>query len=257
MSWAGIASNQCVSRNNLQDAVTTGVFTLKNTIPAGTKQITKNEAAYYVNLNTAYSPFAAKANNQLVVKSNLQACTNLPYSYTLYYFYDDGDPQLWIAGFPNTTDACNAVSESLTVYSSSSSIGVGASLFSDSCGTIQLTTVSSGNTYQYYKIGTSYITFSNVGGVTNTINSIGACSVTAYSYNVRLDETSISNVCFQPFTTIYSSNPEFTEGITLYFDSGLTNVVTGYMYVSLIGTSEIFDLNIGTGVVLANTGLNC
>ena len=87
MSWAGIASNQCVSRNNLQDAVTTGVFTLKNTIPAGTKQITKNEAAYYVNLNTAYSPFAAKASNQLVVKSNLQACTNLPYSYTLYYFY--------------------------------------------------------------------------------------------------------------------------------------------------------------------------
>jgi hypothetical protein len=257
MSWAGIAANQCVSRNNLQDAVTTGVFTLKNTIPAGTKQITKNEAEYYVNLNTAYSPFAAKSNNQLVVKSNLQACTNLPYSYTLYYFYDDGDPTMWIAGFSNTTDACDAVSESLTVYSSSSSIVIGTYLYVDSCGNIPLTALTSGETYKYYKIGTNYITFGNYDGMTDAIDSIGACSVTAYSYNVRLDETSISNVCFQPFTTIYSSNPEFTEGITLYFDSGLTSVVTGYMYVSFLGTSEIFDLNIGTGVVLANTGLNC
>ena len=33
MSWAGLASNQCVSCENLQDAVTTGVFALKSTIP--------------------------------------------------------------------------------------------------------------------------------------------------------------------------------------------------------------------------------
>jgi hypothetical protein len=79
MSWVGIANNQCVSCENLQDAVTTGVFVLKNTIPSTTpakfKQITKTEAAFYVNLNESYAPFAAKAANQLVVKSNLQAAT--------------------------------------------------------------------------------------------------------------------------------------------------------------------------------------
>lgn len=156
MSWSGIASNQCVSRNNLQDAVNTGVFTLKNTIPAGTEQITKADADFYVNIDTSYGPYAAKASNQLVVKSNL------------------------ISG-----------------------------------------------------------------------------SVVSYSYNVRLDETSISNVCFQPFSTVWSSSAEFTEGMTLYFDSDLTTLVTGYFYVSFLGTSEIFELNIGTGVVEFNTGLNC
>jgi hypothetical protein len=76
MSWASIANNQTVSFNNLQDAVNTGVFTLKNSIPASTKQTTKAEADYYVNINTSYGPYAAKASNQLVVKSDLQAAAS-------------------------------------------------------------------------------------------------------------------------------------------------------------------------------------
>jgi hypothetical protein len=69
MSWAGIASNQCVSLDNLKDAVATGVFTQKNTIPTGSKQITKSEAESYVYINT----ISGKTANQLVVKSNLVA----------------------------------------------------------------------------------------------------------------------------------------------------------------------------------------
>lgn len=71
MSWAGISSNQCVSCNNLQDAVNTGVFTLKNTIPVSTKQITKAEAENYVYINS----ISGKTSNQLVVKSNLTSST--------------------------------------------------------------------------------------------------------------------------------------------------------------------------------------
>jgi hypothetical protein len=86
MSWVGIANNQCVSCENLQDAVNTGVFVLKNTIPSTTpakfKQITKTEAAFYVNLNESYAPFAALAANQLVVKSDLQAQTPITTSTT-------------------------------------------------------------------------------------------------------------------------------------------------------------------------------
>jgi hypothetical protein len=73
MSWAALANNQCISFNNLQNAVSTGVFTLKNSIPASTEQITKADADFYVNINTSFGPYAAKASNQLVVKSNLQA----------------------------------------------------------------------------------------------------------------------------------------------------------------------------------------
>lgn len=71
MSWASIANNQCVSFNNLQDAVNNGVFYLKNAIPASNEEITKADADYHVYIDTAYGPYAAKASNQLVVKSNL------------------------------------------------------------------------------------------------------------------------------------------------------------------------------------------
>lgn len=73
MSWAGIANNQCVSFNNLQDAVNNGVFVLKNAIPASNEEITKADADYHVYIDTAYGPYASKASNQLVVKSNLVA----------------------------------------------------------------------------------------------------------------------------------------------------------------------------------------
>lgn len=68
MSWASIANNQTVSLANLQDAVNNGVFTLKNAIPVSNKQTNKSEAEYYVNIDPI-----SKANNELVVKSNLVA----------------------------------------------------------------------------------------------------------------------------------------------------------------------------------------
>jgi hypothetical protein len=73
MSWAGLASNQTVSFSNLADAVANGVFTQKTGIPDSNEQITKANANTYVNINTSFGPYAAKASNQLVVKSNLQA----------------------------------------------------------------------------------------------------------------------------------------------------------------------------------------
>jgi hypothetical protein len=72
MSWASIANNQCISFNNLQDAVTTNVFVLKAAIPVSLEQITKTDADTYVYIDITYGPYAAKASNQLVVKSDLQ-----------------------------------------------------------------------------------------------------------------------------------------------------------------------------------------
>lgn len=76
MSWAGLSSNQTISFNNLQNGVDTGQFTAKTTIPVSDEQITKADANTYVNIDTAYAPYAAKANNQLVVKSNLVTTTS-------------------------------------------------------------------------------------------------------------------------------------------------------------------------------------
>lgn len=74
MSWAGIASNQCISWDNLKDSVTTGVFMgAQAAVPPGSKQVTRAEAEYYVVINAITS----KATNQLPVKSDLVARTGV------------------------------------------------------------------------------------------------------------------------------------------------------------------------------------
>ena len=52
MSWAGLANNQTVSFNNLQNAVNTGVFTALTTIPVSSEQITKSDASTYVSIES-------------------------------------------------------------------------------------------------------------------------------------------------------------------------------------------------------------
>jgi len=74
MSWASIASNQCISWDNLKDSVTTNVFMgAEAAVPPGSKQVTRTEAEQYVVINA----ITAKASNQLVVKSDLVAKTGV------------------------------------------------------------------------------------------------------------------------------------------------------------------------------------
>jgi hypothetical protein len=71
-TWAATANNETISFNNLQNGVDTGVLREKAPIPVSNEQITKADANTYVKIDTAFAPYAAKASNQLVVKSNLQ-----------------------------------------------------------------------------------------------------------------------------------------------------------------------------------------
>jgi hypothetical protein len=77
MPWDDLANNQTISFTNLKDAVDTGVFSPKTTVPVSNEQITKSEANAYVWIDTLFGPYASKANNQLVVKSNLSCGTPL------------------------------------------------------------------------------------------------------------------------------------------------------------------------------------
>jgi hypothetical protein len=75
MSWAGIASNQCVSWDNLIDAVNNNVFVQLLPMPpsgvSGSREVTKLGALTHVDIQS--SPLSGKTDNQLVVKSNLVA----------------------------------------------------------------------------------------------------------------------------------------------------------------------------------------
>lgn len=216
MSWAALASNQCVSCNNLQNAVDTSVFVLKNAIPVSTKQITKAEAENYVYINAIPS----KASNQLVVKSNLTAASLLPYSYTLYFYFND---DIALVGFNTSAGACAATANSITVYSSSSTIGIGTALYYDAYGTESLVASTAGTGCSgdnYYRIGTSYITFQPRYALQcdgYIIDSIGTCSLVYITvseglYPVTGPDTSITGYIF--------NDSESDIYVTLVFNSG-------------------------------------
>ena len=140
MSWAGLASNQCISFNNLQDAVTTGVFALKNTIPVSTEQITKADADYYVYIDTAYGPYASKASNQLVVKSNLQ-----PPPTTTTTTTTAACQQIYL--YPSNSNPCDHFG-SLTLFDTDNALSPTRLWVAYDCG---ITPVTGGN--QWYSQG--------------------------------------------------------------------------------------------------------
>jgi hypothetical protein len=72
-TWAATANNETISFNNLQNGVDTGALSQKAAIPVSNEQITKTDANTYVNIDTSFAPYAAKASNQLVVKSNFKS----------------------------------------------------------------------------------------------------------------------------------------------------------------------------------------
>jgi hypothetical protein len=72
MAYSDLANNQCVSFNSLISGVAQGYFSANTTIPASAQMTTKSACNTYVNIDPLYPPFAAKANNQLVVKGDLR-----------------------------------------------------------------------------------------------------------------------------------------------------------------------------------------
>jgi hypothetical protein len=174
MSWVGIANNQTVSFNNLQDAVTNGYFVALTGIPASQEQITKSDASTYVNLDTAYAPFAAKASNQLVVKSNLRP---ISYAYTIYYeeaCYYDG---FYIEGGAATADIACGNTLTITLYSPSSSFVAGMKLFYDAaCSNFWYG--DTGGCGDYYKVIIAGTTYSFMyPDASSTVSNINTCTV--------------------------------------------------------------------------------
>jgi hypothetical protein len=75
MSWSGLADNQCISFNNLQDGANLGLFlVLYPPLPVSNEQITKQDFEDYILVPDSvanYPAFVNKTQNQLVVKSDV------------------------------------------------------------------------------------------------------------------------------------------------------------------------------------------
>jgi hypothetical protein len=84
MSWSGIASNQLVTWENLQDAVNNGIFLQIGTIPPSgfsAKKCVRKDLAFSA-VEVQSSPLSGTADNQGVVKSKLVAVSFTYYQLT-------------------------------------------------------------------------------------------------------------------------------------------------------------------------------
>jgi hypothetical protein len=258
MNWVDVASNQCFSGNTLQNAVDNGYFVLKSAIPANGRMITKEGAESYVYIN----PIPSKTSNQLVVKSNLTAASLLPYSYTLYIDFNDDSA---LVGFDTSGQAC-ASTNGVTVYSSSSSIGIGTALYSDAYGTESI--IASACNQNYFKIGSNYITFQpryplQCDGY--IIDSIGSCSV---SYTINWTNNNITSgtnqleILKNGIQIVYvgglasgSFSVTSSDVITYNLASSTPNYTYALISVNTGGTGTVSDCNFNSAYASENAGI--
>jgi len=258
MSWASLANNQTVSFNNLQSAVNNGVFTAKTAIPVSNEQITKADANTYVNINTSFGPYAAKASNQLVVKSNLEAVIT-SYAHTIYYYttcYWDG---LYLeAGASSADIACSSSPYSITLYSSDFALGNGSLLYTDSALNNPWYSDYLCELFGYYKVDTYSFQYYSPGGEDPLqIQNYTLCTgQTSYAFtNCGISNSSISGACSDAGTnpkTLYSECSTLSAGCSLHFNSNLTNPVTE-LYVF---AQASWDMD-GYGIISNYSSIQC
>lgn len=215
MSWSALASNQCVSCNNLQDAVNTSVFVLKNTIPVSTKQITVAEAENYV-----YIAPINKASNELVVKSNLIA------GFTYYFSY------------ATTSALACPNNDPIAVVSNTNPIGVG-SILSNPDG-------SQAAYPYYYSDGTNWYFADSNASEQTVVQSTGSCNPLTQFYiqnsslDIQITDVTVNGVSLtgatgsgfpvNPSETISAySNQQGTQNVLIYFNNSITGQhIEGY-----------------------------
>lgn len=86
-SWSSIASNEIVTRAELDAAISSSIFVRKSTFTVDDKAVTKSEANSYVYLDTTNGIYASHASNQLLPKAGYTPITpaynlNLTSSYS-------------------------------------------------------------------------------------------------------------------------------------------------------------------------------
>lgn len=180
-NWAGLASNQWIAYEDVQNGISTGALTTYGTDPAlsATKWITKSEFQGWI-MTTAVSG----ASNQWITKSDVSLIT-LPYTYTSYISASGN------YGYATSTEACANYGSgtAITLYSSSSSITVGTTLYYLSGSTFTPFYLYHPSTHVTGDVWTYIAGYDAVRmSTTNSVNALATC--TSYSYYIanRWDE---------------------------------------------------------------------
>ena len=165
-SWDSIASNQIVTREELDAAISASIFVRKISFTVDSKAITKSEANSYVYIDTSNGIYASRASNQLLPKAGYTPITP---AYNL---------NLTSSASPTTVTAGNNVTYTVNVrndesYATAVAVPI---VFTFAPNTsFSSISVTSGVTYTYSS-GTLTITSAIAAGATVVITII--CSTT-------------------------------------------------------------------------------
>ena len=166
----------------------------------------------------------------------------LPYTYTLYYNYSAGLPE--VEGANSASEACDLSANGIIVYTSSSSISVGMPLYYDVYGITQIqANPSSSGSLNYYRIAGYSIQFSN----NYVVNSVASCGVAYTTYYA--DEYVCSGI-----TCAYS-----VGSVLVVLPSSVTPNYSKF-YLLAAGGSTFYQLTsttTGSGAILATTAYDC
>ena len=199
---------------------------------------------YYNTDGGFYKWFFAPIPNRTYIHVYNKAFTTpeLPYTYTLYYNYSAGLPE--VEGANSASEACDLSANGIIVYTSSSSISSGMALYYDIYGLTQIqANPSSSGSLNYYRIAGYSIQFSN-NYVVNSVVSCGVAYTTYYADEYVCSGISCSFV--QPSILVVlptSVTPDYSK-----------------FYLLAAGGSTFYQLTsttTGSGAILATTAYDC
>ena len=226
MSWAGLASNQLVTFDNLRDAVDTGVFESKvnlASIPTGNKIVTKNEIETYVWVDTSASPWVGYTSNRCPPKSSFA-----PGNVCILITITNSDI-LSSTGNTSYPDGTVYVTYSVNVSDYTQSFTSAGNY--QECGLPAINTIAAQTIYYYAYDSINYFTSSSIGfypysrANCNTVGCIGT------SYTAGYSASNCTTACTSgtPTTIYVTSTPTWTVGTRISLNSdGTGDVSTGY-----------------------------
>jgi hypothetical protein len=234
MSWASLAGNQCVSFTDLQDAVTTGVFTATGTaIPASNQLISKGQVSTYVFIDASNSGFSAKAATQLITRNDLQSAANTLQAYSLNN--NDGS-----TGWATAAEALAGYTSGVLVsWSYTGSLDTGTALSGGPAavnGTGDYYVYYNGAAWQWIRIA--------VDGETNTVAALQGMGSIALSV---VSDTIPPGFSSTP-DTVYISDAYtgLSTGAYVYTDAALTlPYLTFETYIAETGNQVIYHYSGG------------
>jgi hypothetical protein len=242
-TWSGTTQGQTVSRNALSNAVSIGLFRVKNAFSADVQQINKAEADVDVYIDTNHPSYAAKASNQLVYKRDLKP--DWEYSALLYYFEEI---KFNYYGWETSIDACslwNVEGLPTNVYWNGT-LGIGTRLYTDR--TVDGSYFILPPYYPYYVIinsgqptvvtfDASSVTYVGDGSSFEYLTTITSTSVCTSSIPTYINNTSTDvpitgvSVNFIPLTYVSGDNfpvNSFQQGNFATLENGLCTVIIDF-----------------------------